>query len=124
VVALQLFGGGPAAPGPVSGQTPGPTTTVVPVDQLQLVDDGGAVTLTWPDPSGGQVPFVISGGRQGQELLAIETIAAGRTTATVYGLNVNFDYCFTIAVVWSSDRIETSEPICTQRAGSTATPTT
>ena len=123
VVAMQMFGDGPAAPGPVSGQTPTATTTVGTVDELQLVDQGGAVTLTWPDPSGGQVPFVVSGARQGQELAAIETIPAGRTTATVYGLNVNFDYCFTIAVVWSADRIETSEPVCTARAGSSATPT-
>jgi hypothetical protein len=33
----------------------------------------------------------------------------------VYGLNDTQNYCFTVAVAYSADRIAASAPVCTQR---------
>ena len=53
--------------------------------------------------------------RQGHALVAVSTVPAGETTTTIYGLNVNYDYCFTVAAVWSSEHIVESERTCTRR---------
>lgn len=126
IVALQLLspGGGPTAPGPVSGQTPG-TTTRPPARAptgLTLTDRAGTVTLTWGDPSGGEVPFVVSGAAEGDELAVLETVPAGRTSATVLGTDPGVDYCFTVAAVWSATVILESAQACTERVP--ATPST
>ncbi len=123
IVALQFLspGGGPTAPGPVSGQSPG-TTTRPPARAptgLTLTDRAGTVTLTWGDPSGGTVPFVVSGGAEGDELAVLETVPAGRTSATVLGTNPDVDYCFTVAAVWSATVILESTQACTQRVPDT-----
>jgi hypothetical protein len=39
----------------------------------------------------------------------------GRTTSTIYGLNIRYDYCFTVAAVWSADVIAPSIQTCTNR---------
>ncbi|HEY7225130.1 MAG TPA: tetratricopeptide repeat protein [Micromonosporaceae bacterium] len=121
VAALQLFepGGGPSAPDPVTGQggttTPAAVLTSPAPYALTVADDGGTVILTWVDPSGGQVPFVVSGAREGNAPLAIQSVPAGQTRVTIYGLNVNYDYCFTVAAVWSSDLVRESIRTCTHR---------
>ena len=71
------------------------------------------MTLTWDDPSAGKVPFIVSGGREGNALLAMASVPAGQTTSTIYGLNVNYNYCFTVSAVWSSENIQPSIRTCT-----------
>jgi hypothetical protein len=126
VVARQLLwpGGGTSAPNPV-GQgaitvTANPTPTAPPASpaptSVTIVDGGGTVTLTWTDPSDGRVPFVVSGARQGNALAALASVPAGQTTITIYGLNENYDYCFTVAAVWSSTMVQESIRTCTSRA--------
>jgi hypothetical protein len=130
VVALALLRPTPEAPTAQGTDSPSPTATVDPTPTpppaptgLRIVrDDGGAATLTWTDPSDGQVPFVISAGRQGDALMAVSTVAAGETTATIYGLNINYDYCFTVAAVWSSEQLSESERTCTRRTTVTPPP--
>jgi Tetratricopeptide repeat len=132
VVAMQLFrpDGGPAAPGPVSKPStitvpanPLPTaatpTTSQPPTRVLLKDEGGAVTLTWDDPSAGKVPFIVSGAREGNALLAMASVPAGQTTSTIYGLNINYNYCFTVSAVWSSENIQASIRTCTFRLSTT-----
>ncbi|MBX6722247.1 MAG: fibronectin type III [Dactylosporangium sp.] len=104
--------------------TPDPTPTPPPAPTgLRIVEDaGGAATLTWIDPSDGEVPFVISAGRRGDALIAISTVPAGETTTTIYGLNVNYDYCFTVAAVWSSEHLSESDRTCTRRTAVTPPP--
>jgi hypothetical protein len=124
VVAFQLFGPTPASdPGAPPGSTapappsaaPPPTTPSRAPGGLRLRDDGGSVTLTWSDPSGGQVPFIVTGGRVGATPAPLDSVASGRTSSTIYGLNVRFDYCFTVAAVWSPDEIASSVRTCTDR---------
>jgi hypothetical protein len=127
VIAMQLFGPGPADPG--SGAVGGPSSSTVatatptatiiadplPPTEVTLRDDGGSVTLTWVDPSGGRVPFIVAGGREDATSGLLETVPVGRTTSTIYGLNIRYDYCFTVAAVWSADMIAPSIRTCTNR---------
>ena len=136
VVALALLappGDQPTAqdPGPQQGPitvTANPTPTAAPTSPaptaLRIVEDGGGiVTLTWSDPSPGTVPFLVSGAREGDALVAIQPVPAGETTTTIYGLNVNFNYCFSVAAVWSADVIQESMTTCTRREGVSSPPT-
>src|SRR5690606_9162986 len=106
VVALALLApprGGPAAQDPGPHQSPitvtanatptAPPTSPAPSGLRIVTDDGGTVTLSWSDPSDGDVPFVVSGARDGDALTAIATVPAGETATTIYGLNDNFNYC-------------------------------
>jgi hypothetical protein len=102
--------------------TPVPTPTAPPPTGVALKDEGGAVTLTWNDPSSGRVPFIISVGREGQALLAASDVPAGRTTATIYGLNDTVNYCFTVSAVWAADKVTPSIRACTFRLSTSATP--
>lgn len=131
VVALALLRPSEPAP-PQAGETsspvtPSPAPTAAPTSPaptgVRIVDDaGGTVTLAWVDPSEGVAPFVVSGAREGHAPVAIVTVPAGETTTTIYGLNVNFNYCFTVAAVWSGDLIQESSRTCTARVNVSASP--
>jgi Tetratricopeptide repeat len=86
-----------------------------PPTDVKLRDNGDHATLTWTDPSGGTVPFLISGGRSGQEQHAYATVPAGTTTYPVNALNVNYDYCFVVIAVYSTTDLVTSDLVCTRR---------
>lgn len=135
VVALALLtpsGNQSAAPDPGPAQSPltvtaNPTPTDAPTSPapagVRIVEDGGGtVTLTWTDPSPGTVPFLVSGAREGDALVAIQSVPPGETTATIYGLNVNFNYCFSVAAVWSAEVVRESVATCTRREGIDSTP--
>jgi hypothetical protein len=81
---------------------------------LKLRDSGTSVTLTWSDPSAGTVPFIVAGGRQGA-LRQLQTVEPGTTTYTLNGLNPKLDYCFTVAAVYDTSRVELSDLTCTKR---------
>ena len=59
--------------------------------------------------------MLISGGRAGQGQRAFQQLPAGSTDYVVYGLNEQLNYCFTVAVVHSTDKVAASEPVCTAR---------
>jgi hypothetical protein len=131
VIAMQLFRPGAADPGPGAAGDPtaGATSDAAPTGQpattgpgdgrpptdVVLRDEGGSVTLTWVDPSGGRVSFIVAGGREDATAGLLETVPVGRTTSTIYGLNIRYDYCFTVAAVWSADVIAPSIRTCTNR---------
>ena len=133
VIAMQLFGpardpdvGAVTEPAPTVAPSdavptrPDPTTASasvgpLPPTDVALRDEGGSVTLTWVDPSGGRVPFIVAGGRVDTTPAPLETVPVGRTTSTIYGLNVRYDYCFTVAAVWSAEVIAPSIRACTHR---------
>ena len=98
-----------ADPGTVTGPAHKP-----PAD-VKLRDSGDHATLTWTDPTGGTVPFLISVGRSGQHQLPYATVAAGTTSYPINGLNVNYDYCFVVIAVYSANDLVTSELVCTRR---------
>jgi len=74
-----------------------------------------SVALSWVYPSGAEGPVLVSGGRTGQPLRAFQQLPAGTTDYIVYGLNDTQNYCFTVSVAYSTDRIPASAPICTHR---------
>src|SRR5262249_27937604 len=115
---------------PVSGQSSGITVPTNPTPEqtlpapahVVLKDEGGTITLTWEDPGSGRVPFIVSGGREGNALTAIADVPAGQTAKTIYGLNVNFNYCFTVSAIWAADKVSVSARACTARTSTSATP--
>ncbi|MER7460658.1 tetratricopeptide repeat protein [Micromonospora sp. NPDC126480] len=109
--------GTPAATGgasatPTAGASAAPGT---PPGDVSLRDNRDSVTLRWTYPSGSEGPVVISGGRAGQPQTAFANLPAGTTDFVVYGLNRSTDYCFTVAVVWSTESIARSAEVCTDR---------
>jgi len=141
VVALQLFGSSdntrsavpppasatsdtPDATAPSSGAaTPSPSPGRPPAPgDVKLVDNGGSITLTWTDPSSGQVPFIVAGGRDGTPSAPVQSLEPGHTTTTINGLRTDVNYCYTVAAVWSADTIMLSPRTCTHRLSTTQTP--
>jgi hypothetical protein len=86
-----------------------------PPQRVRLQDNRDSVSLTWTYPKGAEGPVLISGGRSGQEQRAFQQLPAGATNYVVYGLNEQSDYCFTVAVVYSVDRVAVSRRLCTNR---------
>ncbi|MFI5936437.1 hypothetical protein [Actinoplanes sp. NPDC051494] len=82
---------------------------------VKLQDNRDSVELSWKYPDGSEGPVLISGGRSGQERRAFQQLAAGTTEYVVYGLNERNDYCFTVAVIYTVDKVAASEPVCTKR---------
>ena len=83
--------------------------------KVTLRDNRDSVSLTWAYPAGAEGPVLISGGRAGQPLRAFQQLPAGTADYIVYGLNEQQNYCFTVAVAYSTDRIAASAPVCTRR---------
>ncbi|MFI7650495.1 tetratricopeptide repeat protein [Micromonospora sp. NPDC049460] len=102
----------PPAAGPTAGAVASPGT---PPGAVTLRDNRDNVALRWTYPAGGEGPVVISGGRVGQAQTAFANLPAGTTDFVVYGLNRSTDYCFTVAVVWSTDTIARAQEVCTRR---------
>ncbi|GAB3177755.1 hypothetical protein FHX75_11138 [Micromonospora palomenae] len=116
VGAVALDRGEPGVPPAPTGGTPGAAkATGAPPTGLKLRDDGTSVTITWSDPAGGGVPFMVAGGRAGKALGVMATIDPGQTTYTVNGLSSTVDYCFTVLAVYSTDAFATSGQVCTDR---------
>jgi hypothetical protein len=105
----------PAAP--VAGTSAAPRSPAGPAAPggLALRDGFDSVTLVWTYPSGAEGPVLVAGGRTGVQRQALQTLAPGTTTLTMYGLDERADYCFTVAVVYSTDSVARSAPVCTSR---------
>ncbi len=80
-----------------------------------LSDNRDSVSLTWAYPNGSEGPVLISGGRRGEPQRAFQQLPAGSADYVVYGLNEQLDYCFTVSVVHSTERVAASTPVCTAR---------
>jgi hypothetical protein len=111
-------GGPPVATGSAPASTPSsaPTGSGAPRN-LTLRDAGTSVTLTWTDPTAGTVSFIVAGGQQGA-LRRLQVVVPGTTTYTINGLNPKLEYCFTVAAVYGTDRVELSDLACTKRGSS------
>ena len=99
--------------------TPTATTAApgTPPGNVQLRDNRDSITLTWTYPVGAEGPVLVAGGRTGQQPRAFQELDPGSTSFIVYGLPERTDYCFTVAVVWSTDQVGRSTPVCTERSG-------
>jgi hypothetical protein len=113
----------PAVPAPAGSAqvstptSPAPATSAVPgaPQNVRLRDNRDSVSLQWTYPKGSEGPVLISGGRAGQEQRAFQQLPAGSSDYVVYGLNDTQNYCFTVAVAYSTDRIANSPTVCTKR---------
>ncbi|HEX7744045.1 MAG TPA: fibronectin type III domain-containing protein, partial [Micromonosporaceae bacterium] len=114
VVALVDDPASPAASD--SGASAAPTLSGEPPTELKLREEGSTITITWTDPTAGTVPFIVAGGRAGQELRAMAQVSPGESTYKINGLNARVDYCFTVAAVYSTNRFGLSGQVCTARA--------
>jgi hypothetical protein len=132
VAAMALLGGGiaaylvlhgPGGRGPTPGPSASPTAeTLEPPRDLKLRDEGTSITLTWTDPSGGTVPFIVAGGRSAAAAKSIGTVESGKTTFRLDGLSPTADFCFLVAAVYSGNNTVLSAPACTTRNTTTPTP--
>ncbi|MGQ5259908.1 tetratricopeptide repeat protein [Micromonospora sp. ZYX-F-536] len=106
----------PAASGatPPAGAPPA-AAPGTPPGTVTLRDNRDNIALNWTYPAGGEGPVVVSGGRAGQGKTAFATLPAGATSFVVYALGRTNDYCFTVAVVWSTDTVASADEVCTRR---------
>ncbi|MET8527908.1 tetratricopeptide repeat protein [Micromonospora sp. NPDC005172] len=108
--------GAPPTTGPPAAGSAGPAAAPgTPPGTVSLRDNRDNIALRWTYPAGGEGPVVVSAGRAGQEKTAIATLPAGTDSYIVYALNRANDYCFTVAVVWSTDTVASANQVCTRR---------
>jgi hypothetical protein len=96
--------------------TASPPPAPTPPTGVTLRDGRDRVALTWVYPVGADGRVLIAGGRKGQPRRVFQTLPAGTTTYTVYGLADRSDYCFSVAVAYPTDVVLSSAPVCTARA--------
>jgi len=102
---------GPDAAAP---DTPAVSVDGEPPTDVAVTRDGNALVLTWTDPAPGRVSFVITGGKEGEELRFVGQVASGSTPRfPVYGYNPTLAYCFQVAAVYSANRLGVAQPVCT-----------
>ncbi|GIF09143.1 fibronectin type III domain-containing protein [Actinoplanes siamensis] len=108
----------PQAPAPAPTRptltTAGPGAPGAP-EHVTLRDNGTSVSLTWVYPASAKGRVVISGGRAGQPPGEFQRLSAGAVGFEVYSLNERVDYCFTVSVQSSGDKLVPSAPVCTAR---------
>ena len=114
----------PARAPAVVNDTPGASPQLIgaPPRAVKLRDGWDSITLSWTYPNGAEGPVLIAGGRTGEQQKAFQTLAPGSSSYTLHGLAERADYCFTVAVVYSTDSVVRSSPVCTDRADSPSTP--
>jgi hypothetical protein len=114
--AIMLRPGTAGPPTPAGAAGASATTANRPAPgPVQLRDDHDSITLSWPDPSNGQAPFVVAGARAGEEARPFAHLPPGRTSYTVNGLNPRLEYCFTVVAVYATDSLAVSDLACTRR---------
>jgi hypothetical protein len=113
-------GGRVAATRPTSSPTDQPTRIITgsaegAPRQVRLSDRGTSVTLTWADPSGGTVAFLVVGSGSGGASLETKQVDRGGTSVTYSGLDRTRNYCFVVGAVYAVDRVATASEVCTRR---------
>ncbi|MGW5672895.1 tetratricopeptide repeat protein [Micromonospora sp. NPDC003776] len=106
-------GGTSAAPTGTPAAAPASPGT--PPGRVRLTDRRDSIVLSWTYPAGAEGPVVIAGGRSRDSQHTFEELPAGTDSYTAYGLSRSQDYCFTVAVVWSTDTVARAAPVCTRR---------
>lgn len=102
--------------GPTGTPTAAPASPGTPPGRVRLTDRRDSIVLSWTYPAGAEGPVVIAGGRSRDTQRTFEELPAGTEGYIAYGLSRNQDYCFTIAVVWSTDTVARAAPVCTRRS--------
>ncbi|GAA4561531.1 hypothetical protein GCM10023176_00310 [Micromonospora coerulea] len=92
-----------------------PASPGTPPGAVRLTDRRDSIALRWTYPPGAEGPVVIAGGRAGEGQRTFEELPAGTDSYIAYGLSRTTDYCFTVALVWSTDTVARAAPVCTRR---------
>ncbi|MEO3743112.1 tetratricopeptide repeat protein [Plantactinospora sp. B5E13] len=123
VVVVAVVADKDAPPPPTTQDDPGGVViSGEPPTEVKLLDEGTAITITWADPSGGTVPFLVTGAQRNKEAQAMGRVSAGDPTSfTVNALNPRLEYCFTVLAVYSTSEFAPSDLVCTTR-GTGASP--
>lgn len=103
---------------PTAAGTPNaapPASPGTPPGRVTLRDRPDGIALTWTYPAGGEGPVVLSAGQAGQDPRPFETLPPGTDSFVVHGLDRTTNYCFTVAVVWSTDVVARAKRVCTTR---------
>jgi Tetratricopeptide repeat len=122
VVLTGGRGGDAQAPQAQGTTQPASDAAAVPPGRVRLSDERSAVTLSWADSAGGRAPFIVAGGRAGEQPRALGEVPAGQTRYELNGLNPNLEYCFVVIAVYSADQLLPSEQVCTERSPSPVRP--
>lgn len=88
-----------------------------PPQDVRLSDRGATVEMSWTDPTGGSVSFIVTGGRPGELLKSMGQVGPGKTSLELFGLNPELDYCFAVVAVYSANTFSPSPQSCTARKG-------
>ncbi|WP_205789408.1 tetratricopeptide repeat protein [Micromonospora sp. HM134] len=117
--------GGSDAPPPAAPSEAAPTATTpnagppaspgTPPGRVTLRDRPDGITLTWTYPAGSEGPVVLSAAQAGQDPRPFQTLPPGTDNFVVHGLDRTTNYCFTVAVVWSTDVVARAKRVCTTR---------
>ena len=107
------------APSATTGEPPaGPLSATIPPGapgNLRLDDRGTTITVRWTDPSGGAVPFIVTGRTAGGEPLSLRQVRRTVTSVRYEQLDPDRQYCFLVTAVYSSTHIAPSGWTCTRR---------
>ncbi len=99
---------------PTGAGSPVATAGGPPTD-VKLTDRGTSVTITWNDPSGGTVSFLIVGVAPDGSHLQSQVVPQGQTTATYNNLRTTGRYCFRVGAVYTVSDVEIAPQVCTKR---------
>jgi hypothetical protein len=109
------------SPSPTA-RTPSPTPTSTSAAQaitnLRIRDKGTSVDLSWNDGSDGKASFLVAVKLKSDLQHSVNALPfpVGTTTATIDGLNPSYDYCFTVAAVFSYNDVRSAPLVCTSRS--------
>lgn len=96
-----------------------PTLAGDPPGDVRIKDAGTAITVTWSDPAGGKVSFLVAMAHPGEQLKPVSTLGPGKTSYEITGLSARLNYCFAVVAVYRDDKFATSQQACTNRPTST-----
>ena len=124
VVILTLPGADGATTTPVQPSGQGSTAPAEPLtapadpgapQNVELRDNGQSVSLQWAYPRDTTGDVLITVGRSGQTPVTVAELPSGAVDYVVYSLSERQNYCFTVAVRASGERVAAAAPVCTRR---------
>jgi hypothetical protein len=101
------------------GDSDVPTLGGDPPTGVAIKDEGTAIKVTWKDPAGGRVSFLVAMAQPGQQLKPVGTLGPGQTSYEINALNPNVNYCFAVVAVYRDNKFATSQQACTDRPTAT-----
>jgi hypothetical protein len=92
-------------------------TTGAPTDLRIDKDDGTSVTLTWTDPTDGEMTFVAVQRMPAGQVPRTQTIPPGDQvrTATFTDLDPKQNYCFAVGALITVNNVAFTPDVCTKR---------